>query len=48
MFACMEAASLNADSMLSVGEKRCRDGENMIFVFGGSAGGTSDILDSIS
>ena len=41
-----EAASL--ESMLSVGEKRCLDGENMILVLGGNAGGTSVILASIS
>jgi hypothetical protein len=34
--------------MLSVGEKRCLDGENIIFVFGGKAGGTSPVLDSNS
>ena len=36
------------ESMLSVGEKRCLDGENMILVLGGNAGGTSVILASIS
>jgi hypothetical protein len=36
------------ESMLSVGEKRCLDGENIIFVFGGKAGGTSPVLDSNS
>lgn len=41
-----EAASF--ESMLSVGEKRCLDGENMILVLGGNAGGTSFIRASIS